>query len=362
MKKSAIRKEFYMSIKKTFSRFLSLVIIVALGVAFYAGIRSTEPDMNYTADAMYDNTNFFDIRVLSANGMTEDDIDKLEKIDCIQDVEGIYYMDAFAAGKENRYTVRLNSLSDKVSTINLREGKMPQKENECLVDTQLFENNDLQIGDTIEIETGTQIGAKMYLTETSYEIVGSYTTPYYLQIDKGTTTLGSGKINGCIAICKDNFTQPVYTEIYATVDGAKELVAYTEEYTDKVDDAVLKVEKQFDKDIYYVLDRTSVPSYVEFDMDAERIGKLGDVVPIIFFLVAALVSLNTMTRMVEEERTQIGTLKALGYGRASVSKKYIVYALLATIIGSVIGGIAGCQVIPRTIINAYMIMYQNLTV
>ena len=97
-------------------------------------------------------------------------------------------------------------------------------------------------------------------------------------------------------------------------------------------------------------------------MDADRVGKIGETVPIIFFIVAALVSLTTMIRMVEEQRTQIGTLKALGYGNVLISMKYIMYGFLATVSGSLLGGIIGGKVLPFIIINAYRIVYQNLTV
>lgn len=109
-----------------------------------------------------------------------------------------------------------------------------------------------------------------------------------------------------------------------------------------------------------MLDRQTVVSFVEFGQDAERIGNIGKVFPLIFFLVAAMVSLTTMTRMVEEERVQIGTLKALGYGKGSIAGKYIAYGAVATIAGGIIGGIAGSKTLPWIIITAYRLMYQNL--
>lgn len=111
---------------------------------------------------------------------------------------------------------------------------------------------------------------------------------------------------------------------------------------------------------WYVL--TAIrPVYVEYGMDAERIGNLGKVFPAIFFLVAALVSLTTMTRMVEEERTQIGTLKALGYSKGAIAAKYMAYALSATILGSILGVLVGSRVLPWVIISAYQMMYNGLT-
>jgi putative ABC transport system permease protein len=111
---------------------------------------------------------------------------------------------------------------------------------------------------------------------------------------------------------------------------------------------------------WYVLDRSSIEAYVEFEQNADRIGAIGEVFPAIFFLVAALISLTTMTRMVEEERILIGTLKALGYSKLSIAMKYILYALLATLGGSLFGSAIGLKVLPTVIITAYKIMYSNI--
>lgn len=111
---------------------------------------------------------------------------------------------------------------------------------------------------------------------------------------------------------------------------------------------------------WYVLSRQYLQTYVEYGQNADRIGAIGKVFPVIFFLVAALVCLTTMTRMVEEQRTQIGVLKALGYGKLAIAGKYILYALSASLLGSLIGLIIGQKVFPAIIINAYKIMYGTL--
>ena len=92
---------------------------------------------------------------------------------------------------------------------------------------------------------------------------------------------------------------------------------------------------------WYVLDRQYIQTYVEYGNDADRIGAIGEGFPAIFFLVAALVSLTTMTRMVEEQRTQIGTMKALGYSRGAIASKYLFYALLSSLLGSLLGLVLG---------------------
>ena len=134
----------------------------------------------------------------------------------------------------------------------------------------------------------------------------------------------------------------------------------------KIDDGKAEIE-QAKKDLadlempeWYVLDRGSIQTYLEYEENANRIGAIGTVFPAIFFLVAALISLTTMTRMVEEQRTQIGTLKALGYSKSDIARKYIMYALIASVVGSILGVIIGQKIFPYIIINAYKILYTNL--
>ena len=128
---------------------------------------------------------------------------------------------------------------------------------------------------------------------------------------------------------------------------------------DKIADAKEQL-KDMEMPEWYVLDRNANVTYVEYGQDAERIGAIGEVFPVIFFLVAALVALTTMTRMVEEERTQIGTLKALGYTNREIAGKYIFYAVSASLIGSLIGLVLGQKLLPYVIITAYKILYNNL--
>ncbi len=356
----ALRKDFFAELSKTYNKFLSLMLIVALGVAFYSGIRSTEPDMELSADKIFDDSNYMDIKMQSDTGITEDMLEELGGIKGIKDIEGAYTYDAIDVSLEDTAVVRLMSCSDSINVPNIADGRAMLNDRECIVDVQYMIDRGYEIGDTITIESGTEVNASYVLENPEYEIVGTFTSPLYLKNDMGSCSIGNGKISGVIYIRETNFILPVYTECYATVDGAKELMCFDEEYEELVEAVVSDIEDSFDG--LYVLDRGTQQQYVEFEMDSERIGKIGDIVPLIFFAVAALVSLTTMVRMVEEQRTQIGTLKALGYGSVTISMKYIMYGLLATVMGSIIGGLIGGKAIPLIIINAYKIIYHNLTV
>ena len=128
---------------------------------------------------------------------------------------------------------------------------------------------------------------------------------------------------------------------------------------EKIKDAQQEINK-IENAQWYVQDRSALPEYVGFGDNADRIRAIAKVFPILFFIVAALISLTTMTRMVEEQRTQIGTLKALGYGKLSIAGKYLNYALLATVGGSIFGVLFGEKVFPYIIVTAYKIMYTHV--
>ncbi len=684
MKKKALFKDFLMEVKLSRNRFLSIVLIVALGVAFFSGLRAAEPDMKITADNYYDETNLSDIRILSTLGLTDEDVTYIASVDGIKEVEPSYSLDALMETEDTELVVKLISATNTINKVNILEGRMPRESGECVIDSHLLSYGTYKIGDTITFVSGNNESLDESLKTTEYTIVGVCNSSYYLSYSRGNSSIGSGKISGYVALFKDDFAIDAYTEIYATVDGAKELNSYEDEYEDKVAKVVDEIEKTsstrkseryyevtnepakdihegetklaekeqeatdkladakkkidegkseitdgekalkeakekikegfskieeennkildgkdkieegkkdidkgkvelsegkvtiktkkdelnanslklkealakwqtgYDawnqgkeeleagldkvnqsitelekkkeelepfKDIYvgewqalesnlsvlyekqkelllkqeelkvvkseldstkaildeqsallqeglklieekeeelaqseellssseqellrkekellegynilqsekdklvlgeeelrqkeddlreaketiieseqtylknekevkeeiekakqelidaknelakveqptwYVLDRGSIQTFVEYEQDSMRIGNIGKVFPVIFFLVAALVSLTTMTRMIEEQRISIGTLKSLGYSKKDIASKYIFYALFASLIGSVLGVLVGQQILPRVIITAYKILYNSL--
>ncbi|MGN0383029.1 MAG: FtsX-like permease family protein [Eubacterium sp.] len=401
----ALRKDFYVQIKRTFNRFITIFLIVALGVAFYAGIRSAEPDMRLSAGEMYKKGKLFDIRIVSTLGLTDDDVEAILGIEGVYYAEGTYNKDVMAKCGDSEAVAKVMTYSDRVNIPILSEGTIPKEINECIIDRQYYDTYGYNIGDIIELESED-------FNVTKFKITGVFDSSEYLTRDKGTTTIGNGKINGLIIVTKEAFNLECYTDIYIRIDDSDSYVSYSDEYEEaveevtdsieddikticeearynqvvsdaqaeiesakayienakeKIDNAKADIEKAQNSidDIkmaeWYILSReASVQSYVEFDQDAERIGNIGKVFPMIFFLVAAMVSLTTMTRMVNAERTQIGTLKALGYGTLQIAGKYLAYGFLATISGGIVGGYAGSKILPYIIIKAYKMMYQNL--
>lgn len=574
----SIKKDFRREIKKSISRFISILLIVVLGVAFYSGIRSSMPAMQMTADAIYDKDNFMDIRVVGTLGLTQNDLDAIKEIEGVEKVEGAYTTDFLCLANSSEIVTKVLAMPDTINDVRVSEGRYPEKYNECVVSREFLAESGFTIGDYVTLQTGTDDSIFDTLASETYQIVGVGSTSYFLNGDMGTSTIGDGVVDGYIVIPQEAYVTDIYTSIHITVAGAKELDSYSEDYTDLVENVIEKIEliaerrcdirysevrsqsnemledakndyleaevtarnelaeaeqellenekkyeeenaileenlilvqnaeanlplyrqqvadgerelnkakedlaeleaevkkaeeqyesyindpnkteeqKQNAKDslllaqgmyelsaktlaskeeelnqakkdladleyavankneliagseklkeakeelergrekyeiakqdaeaeledakvklaeaereinsmeipVWYVLNRDAVESYMSFKNDTQSIGAIGTVFPIIFFLVAALVALTTMTRMVEEQRTQIGTLKALGYSKFTIIGKYILYAGLATVIGSVIGVFLGEFTIPYFIVGAYKTSYYNL--
>ena len=657
MKMKPTSKDFYMEIRKSPGRFLSILFIVALGVAFFSGIRASEPDMRLTGDAYFDESNLMDIKALSTYGVTQDDVDAISKIDGVEHAEGAYSADFMQIVDKKQKVLHVISLQDELNQVKLSDGQIPQKAGECLAD----QDAGYKVGDTIKLRSGTSDEVTDTLTTDTLKVVGLCSSPMYISYGRGSATIGTGTISAFVMVPEETFDMDVYTEVYVQVKGAKNEVAFTDGYDKKVQqvldsiqditderaeirknelvseaqekideareeleqgradaaselaDAAAKIadaeeqltsgkaqitsgkkqiasakntlskkereleqaqnqynaglaqlqegeaqyeaglaqyeaakpeaeakiqsgreeiekkkqklaeapaqleqlkqmvagleqkqtegtiteeeaatlkelkenqipqledfiangeqliasgeaeldaaQKQLDdtaatlaqtkseldaakaslngvpqqlasgksqiqsgwaeirkqekkleegaaeiaeneakvaeakieyangeeeaaqkiaegeqkiadaeakvqdieKPTWYVYDRDTLTEYSGYGENAERLGAIGRVFPVLFFLVAALISLTSMTRMVEEQRTAIGTMKALGYSKMSIAKKYLGYALIATAGGSVLGVLIGEKILPYIIVYAYGILYQHIT-
>ncbi len=243
MNKKALRKDFYMEIKKSFSRFMSIFLIVALGVAFFSGIRATSPDMKMSADSIYKESELMDIRVLSTLGLTEEDVDAIGEIEGVRTVMPAYSADVLCDTPDKQLVVKLMSAPDELNKITILEGRMPKQSGECLADAAFIASTDFSIGDTMEVKSGTEDEIEDTLHTNTFTIVGTGSTSYYLSLDRGSSTVGNGILDGFLIIPKEDFSLEVYTEIYIGVEGASELGSYTEKYDDHVDEIVKKIEE-----------------------------------------------------------------------------------------------------------------------
>lgn len=573
--KSAMQKDFWREIGHTKSRFFSIMILVALSVAFLSGLKATAPDMKHTGDDYLDSLHLADIQVLSTLGLTDDDIDALKAQESIENAEGEYVIDAFASSDGAEAVVKVLSLSDQgINDVLLREGRLPERADECVVEENMLGLLGIAIGDTIALEPDSKMDDA--LADEQYTVVGTVRSPVYIAVERGTSSIGSGTVKAYLYLPREAFTLDYYTAAYARVTGAAEMTAFYDEYDDYIDDVIDTLEafgderaalrhdslvaeateklddaqqelddakaeadeelgkaqrelsdarKKLDNgwrdyrsgqqelkdsrarldeayqslrdgeqeyadglaqyeasrrefedqkaaagagmaavtdpaalaamqqqmeqaqqqldgakaqldaaraeldtgwqeyddgeaqyasgaqelaDAYrdlqkgeqdyrdglndyedgkaeadekiadaqekitdarrevadiescewYLFSRSYNPGYTGFGQDAERMANLASVFPVIFFLVAALVCLTTMTRMVEEQRVQIGSLKAMGYSSLAISRKYLFYGLLPSLTGGVFGLVIGYILFPKMIFTAYQIMYQ----
>ena len=218
-------------IKKAIGRFLSVVLIVALGTGFFAGLREASPDMVKTIDNYYDNSNLMDFKITSTMGLNDDDINSLKKLKNVDKVIPSYSLDVMSSGK----AIRVHALENKVNKPILKSGRMPKEKNECLA-----EDGKYKIGDKINFENDN---LDDYLKIDSCKVSGLITTPLYLSLDKGIANIGNGKLDSFVYVLKDNFKMEYYTEAYLIASGSKEEEAYSQKYNEKVE----KLDKELEK-------------------------------------------------------------------------------------------------------------------
>lgn len=238
-----ILKNSVKEIKKSYRRFLSLLLISMLGVGFFAGVKATTPDMQKTIDAYFDKEKLFDVKVVSTLGLTDEDVEKVKEIDGISEVYGTYSKDVFVNIDDVDIVVKVIELTNNINNVKLIEGRLPQGKNECVVEHQMVERENVKIGDTITIkeELGEDEESSFY--ERELIVVGTVDSPLFISNDKGTSNLGSGKLAYYLYSPKENINSDFYTEIYVVAEGAEELNTTSKEYSDYIDDIIDRVDK-----------------------------------------------------------------------------------------------------------------------
>ena len=223
-------------------RFLSIFFIVAIGCAFFAGIRSSEPDMRYSGDAYFDRKNLMDLQVISTMGLTDEDVEAIEKLDGIEKAEAGYSVDALCTEGDNQIVMHVMSLLPSMNQVQVENGRLPEKSDECVVDADFLSKSTLKIGDRVTLSSGTDKPVTDSLKEDTFTIVGSVSSPCYIGFQRGSTTIGSGNISAFLCVPEESFCMEVYTEIYAQVKGAEKLTAFTDQYDQRIDSVMKEVE------------------------------------------------------------------------------------------------------------------------
>lgn len=227
-RKNRLLTDFIREVRHTYSRFLSILLLSALAVAFLVGLRATAPDMEYTADNYYDSHHLMDGYILSTMGLTQEDLQALAQADGVDQVEGAWSVDATAVDS----IVSMRSMPEALNLLNVVEGRLPQQVDECVTEQMLLTALGLEIGDTLSVTL--EEADQDSLTRTSYTIVGTVQSPLYVGTDRGSTTLGSGSIDAFVYIPGENFDLDVYTTAYFTGEGMETLNSYSQTYADQL--------------------------------------------------------------------------------------------------------------------------------
>ncbi|MBE5961910.1 MAG: FtsX-like permease family protein [Lachnospiraceae bacterium] len=353
------------------ARFFSILVIILLGVAFYTGIKSSGPDMNLAVNELFEEYNLMDGKIVSNFGIDEDDIALLEKDERITDVFATHSFDVNLLHTSNVVKFMEYNPDARINHFIVVEGRLPKNPGEIALDEEAFRlNKDLAVGQEYIVETEDEGGG--YLNQNVFTIVGIVRSPMYLEKGaRGTTSVGKGSVDYFAVVNKEDISMDVYTEVYVRFANVEGMNGYSEEYSDLMEENKAHLEELFTKRqeerakeapifsslAYYVSERTDNTGYGAYKDSIQSLDNIASVLPVFFFLLAAMICLTTMTRMVEENRMEIGTLKALGYHDFEIAKKYVIYAALASITGCILGILIGSTILPMIISNAHESLY-----
>lgn len=510
--KKGLNKLTFREIGASKGRFLAILAITALGVGFFSGIKITTPAMIRTVDDFYREKNLYDLRLVSTLGWEKDAPEHFRTADGVKYAEGENALDAVYSAGDDEMVLKVHTLPEDVNALTLRDGRLPEKPGECVVDKTMLDN--ISVGDTLKLSADNTEDTKNTLLSDELTVVGKADSSMYINFSRGTTSMGNGTISGFIYVPDEEFDTDYYTDIYVKFNEDYEI--YSDEYKDfikekesvwkslsgdeardrfdaikadamaeiekgekelkdgkakgekelsdakeQLDSALLEIEtgerrleaaraelttgeaqltelfnlislmpedlpersmmeiqyvegllsleegkKQyesgvrelsegrseyenglseyeeakadFEKEIaegeetllearedldamdepeVYVLGRDTNLAYMSFESDSGIVDQLAKVFPVFFILVASMICMTTMGRMVEEQRTDIGTLKALGYSKRDIMGKYMIYSGLAALIGCIVGYAAGITAFPMAIWTAYQMMY-----
>lgn len=233
----ALHKDFWMEIRKSKARFISIFLIVALGVAFFSGIQASSPDMRYSGDAYYEAAKLMDLKIQGTLGLTQRDVKAVSDIDGVELAEGSYSTDVMSGEDDARKVLHLEAISSNFNLLTADEGRIPEKSGEIFLDKPFAKNRGYKIGDTISV---SEDGDSELLKKTTYTVVGIGSSPLYISFNRGNTTLGSGEVSGFGYILPEDFEQEAFTQIYIMVHESGDVISYTDAY----DNLIRKIQKR----------------------------------------------------------------------------------------------------------------------
>lgn len=228
-----IQKSTLREIRQSFGRFIAILAIVALGVGFFAGLKVTKAAMVKTTETYLEKQVFYDYRLLSTLGFTQEEVSFLLQIQDVREAEGAVSFDIIcrdAAGSES--VTKVHSITEKLNRLVVLKGRMPEHADECVADANFFTED--QIGETLTLSENNESEDLEHFACREYTIVGIVQSPCYIQYERGNTSLGTGKVSGFLYLPYAGFDLDYYTEIY--VKFAEDFPLYSDEYRDFLDE------------------------------------------------------------------------------------------------------------------------------
>lgn len=375
--RSAWRKNNRREVKHTWERYIAIMAIIALGVGFFAGLKVTKTAMVSNLNHYVEEHQMYDLRLISTYGLTKEDVlffNEQEEMVAEGTVSADFIADMTINGEEKSVVLKAHTITNTINQLALLEGRMPEADNECVLDRGAFTKEIL--GARVPVSSNNSEDTLKTFRHEEYTVVGLVDSVNYLNYDRGTTNLADGSIYGFMYLPEAGLTTERYSEVMVRFDHSGEV--YSKEYEDFIEEKkellkeelIARAKSQYEEipkfpgmpgipePEVYVLDRYYNSGYANFDNDSTIVDDIAKILPIFFFLVAALVCTTTMTRMVDEQRTQIGTLKALGYSNGAITRKYMFYAGSAAMLGCTLGFVLGTKYFPVAIWNAYSMLYR----
>ena len=235
MRRNMMRKNLYRSVLRSLGRYIAIVAIIALGAAMFVGLLMTKSDMVATGQVFTRQQNMFDLRLVSTYGWDLEDVEKIAGLDAVEDVEGQIYLDLIVRTEEadDESVYRVYAIPEIIDRVDLRAGRMPERPDECVIDG--YKMDDSVLGTTITVAEGNSEDSLEAVRYRTFTIVGFVASPLYMDMNRGTTSVGNGSIANCIYVLPDALDVDYYTEIHVTIPGEYDL--YSEAYNSAMDAA-----------------------------------------------------------------------------------------------------------------------------
>lgn len=240
MKRNTIRKSTFREIRQSFGRFFAILAIVALGVGLFAGLKVTKTAMVETTEKYFEQTHFFDYRLLSTLGFEEEDVEFFRQQGNVLAAEGALSFDIIYGDEEgNESVAKVHSLTTDVNQVRLLAGRMPESASECVVDANMFGED--YIGSKIYLSQGNEADDLEHFAYTEYTVTGVVKSPLYIQFERGNTSLGTGRVSCFVYLLPEGFDTDYYTEIYVKFD--EDFPLYSDAYEEFLEEKEADWEK-----------------------------------------------------------------------------------------------------------------------